>query len=598
MHRLDALGALAALACASLFASGPAAAQERIVVSNTVVVSGDEASLHLEFSDGDHLSLSFADGVARVGDEILGRFEADGEAERAWRELLADVLPLTNGPLARRLHEWEPGQTASPTEHELLADVDETLESALVRAVVAESAAEATRRLGDGDWATELAEGARIKGFWDAVRHIDPASFVIVAGEDHVVPGDAVVEEGILVADGRLDVHGTVRGGVVLVDATMAVHEGGRVLGDVRHVDSRVERMGGVLVGDVLDVVRERRRNEERERDRMRAQLRRELRTEDARTRHYRGPSLFDRVREALSGIVATVVLFVVLGVLGAVAAIVAGDRGDMVAKEVERYPARSAAVGLAGAFLAIPVYVLGIVALAVTIIGILGLPAWIPLFPLAAAAAFFVGLVAASRSVGRWVLDRGHARLSWANPNDRVHACLVGLAALLLPMAVGKALDPLPLIGWTGDLFEALSTMALFAATITGLGAVLTTRGGRRLSGDYAIHDDLDAAAWSGEGFSPRDADRAGRPDASATAPDAGGGGERAEAHPAGDGDPAAAGETAGNAAGDPSEGSATTQEADQSGKSKGKPGKAGKSGEKTKPAAKPGDEDEEDRE
>ncbi len=497
MHRPDRLALAPVLTCASLLAGAPAAiaAQEREVVASTVVVSGAEASLDLEFADGDHLSISLSDGVARLGDDVLGRYEAEGEADQAWRQLLAEVLRLTNGPLARRLRAWEPGEGVSGADRQLLAEVDRVLERALRPA--------AASAIGSGgapqeiDWATEFMQGAQVEGFWDAVRDVDVTSFRIVAGDDHGVAADALVDHGILVVDGRLDVRGTVQGDVVLVDATMALHEGGAVLGDVRHVDSRIERMGGVVAGDVVDLARELRRNAERERDRLRAELRRELRQFDHQPFYAEGPSAVARVRRALSGLVGTAALFVVLALLAAGAITVAGDRGEIVTRVLGRDPAKSLVVGLAGTFLAIPAYVVGIVALAVTIIGILGLFVWIPLFPLAVLAAAFVGLVATSRHVGAWVLARDYGFLQWANADNRIHVAVVGLAALTAPMAAGKMLDPLPLIGWTGDLLEALSTVAIAVGAIAGLGAAITTRGGRRLDDDYAIHDNLEAAAW-----------------------------------------------------------------------------------------------------
>lgn len=498
MHRPDAPALLPVLTCAALLGAAPEAsvAQEREVVASTVVVSRNEAALDVEFADGDPLALSFSDGVARLGDEVLGRYQAEGEADRAWRRLLAEVLPLTNGPLARHLRAWEPGEAISGADGQLLAEVDEALEHALLQTHGASARAPGGAPQEAG-WVAEFMQGAQVEGFWDAVRDIDATSFEIVAGDDYGVDAGAVVDHGILVVDGRMDVRGTVQGDVVLVDATLAVHEGGSVLGDVRHVDSRVERMGGVVAGDVVDLVRERRRNAERERDRIRAELRRELRRFDDRPVDRRQPSAFARVRGALGDLVATAALFVVLALLAAGATTVAGERGEVVTRALGRDPAKSLVVGLAGTFLALPAYVVGIVALAVTIIGVLGLFVWIPLFPLAALAAAFVGLVATSRHVGAWVLARDYGFLRWANSDDRIHVAVVGLAALMAPMAAGKMLDAVPLIGWTGSLLEGLSTMALAVGAVAGLGAVITTRGGRQLGDDHAIHDDLEAAAW-----------------------------------------------------------------------------------------------------
>jgi len=76
---------------------------------------------------------------------------------------------------------------------------------------------------------------------------------------------------------------------------------------------------------------------------------------------------------------------FLVLAVLGALIIHFGRERLEIVATTARRAPAQSAMVGLAGVFLLLPVWVLGIVALAVSIIGIPVLLAWVPLFPIAA---------------------------------------------------------------------------------------------------------------------------------------------------------------------------------------------------------------------
>ena len=106
-------------------------AQQRDVVSSQVAVSGSEASLRLEFADGGRLALRFADGVATLDGEVLGRYEPGGAPDRAWRNLLADVLSLSDGPLARELERWSPGPGLEGDDLELLDRVDAALEGAL-----------------------------------------------------------------------------------------------------------------------------------------------------------------------------------------------------------------------------------------------------------------------------------------------------------------------------------------------------------------------------------------------------------------------------------------------------------------------------------
>ncbi len=502
MHRFDSPRTVAAFAGAFFVASCAAAsAQERTVVSNSVVVSGQEASLHLEFSDGSQFALSFADGTARANDEILGRYEAAGQADQAWRELLADVLPLANGPLAQRLLQWGPSETLSGADREIMAGVDGALEAAL-RPAGGAAANSASRLATTGDWSAEVAEATQVEGFLEALSYIGGNPFRVVAKEDYVVESSASVDGSLVIADGRLDVFGTVHGDVVAVDGAVVLHEGARMLGDLHLLESSVERRGGTIRGEIVDIRRELRRAEERERDRLRAELRRELREaamEMGRDRSpSRGPSFFGRIGRALEGLMGTAFCLVVVGLLAAGATKLAGERGDVVAQAAGRNPAKNVAAGLAGAFLALPAYLLGIAALAITIIGIPGLLIWVPLFPVAVVAIAFIGFTAASRNVGRWLLDRNVRFLDWADRQNPVHLSLVGIGALLVPYAAADLLGALPLVGWTGRLVQAAAGLMVFATVATGLGAVITTRGGKNPRAGWGLEDDLEAAAWS----------------------------------------------------------------------------------------------------
>ena len=128
-HFISLLSALVpAIACTAAVA----AAQQRDVVSSQVEVSNSEASLRLEFVDGDRLTLRFADGVALLDGEAFGNYEPGGTSDRAWRSLLADVLSLSDGPLVRELERWSPGAGLAGDDLVLLRQVDAALEDALM----------------------------------------------------------------------------------------------------------------------------------------------------------------------------------------------------------------------------------------------------------------------------------------------------------------------------------------------------------------------------------------------------------------------------------------------------------------------------------
>ncbi|MXX54269.1 MAG: hypothetical protein F4Z44_00575, partial [Gemmatimonadetes bacterium] len=138
---------LTALVPTMAWAAPGATAQQRDVVSSQVEVSNSEASLRLEFADGERLTLRFADGVALLDGEALGNYEPGGASDRAWRSLLAEVLSLSDGPLVRELERWSPGAGLGGDDLELLQQVDAALEGAF--AGVAQSQGRAPRQRPD-----------------------------------------------------------------------------------------------------------------------------------------------------------------------------------------------------------------------------------------------------------------------------------------------------------------------------------------------------------------------------------------------------------------------------------------------------------------
>ena len=497
-------GWAACVASLVLAPPGAASGQQGQIVANRVEVSSRAASLHLELSSGDRLEIEFSDGVATANGALLGRYELEGTADRAWRELLEAAMPLGNEPMARTLARWRPGDGLPDADREILGDVDRLLDEALAEAARngARSRDPAPGRDRfqdrDEDRARALLRFMLRQGHVPGLgpEDLDVESLEFALGEDRLVPPGTSVDGSILVADGDLSVRGRIRGHAIVVDGTVLLEEGGRVDGDIRLVDAELEHRGGSLLGQVVHVLRETDGQEVAEDGRTRHQ--REAWSDD---RHAgRGWGVASRVGRATKGVFEAALSFLVLACLTLLSTRLAGDRVDAVAQAVGDNPARSAAVGFAGSFLVLPIYVLGMVVLAVTIVGIPVLLAWLPLFPVAVAAAGAVGYVAASGHVGRWVLGQEISKLDRVDRHNPTHVKLVGIAALTAPFAVGAVVRAVPWVGWIGSLLQALGTLGCVAAVIVGLGAVIITRGGRRSAGEYAFADTLDAEHWSSE--------------------------------------------------------------------------------------------------
>lgn len=473
------------------FAALPAGAQERKIVFNQIEVSGAEASLRLEFDDGEQLSIAFSGGQASVNGEALGSYVPDGAADRAWRGLLSRVLSLSSEPLAEELARWRPDQDVRGAERNLLAAVSGYFSGALAGAYTT------ARDPGQESGRTLLQAMTRSQNkeaFVSALDGIDVESLTVLVGEDHVVRAGTQVEGGLLLVDGELDVRGRVRGDVIVVDGTLILASGGLIEGDARLVDSRLgpgdDRSGGGVLGDVADVSERIRREEQETAARIRAEFQREMQAAQSS----RGSSRFvQRVRSASSFTFDTLITFVVVGLMAWLATALGGGRVGVVVRAISHQPARSALVGLAGGFAAAPAYLIGIAVLVATMLGIPLLIVWVPLFPLVVLAAALIGLVGVSDHVGRWVLRRGYRWLNRADPARPSYTRLLGLGALFIPWVAGSWLQVLPLTGWLGNVLQAAGTMGFLLAMATGFGAVILTRGGVRPTRWATPYDDFD---------------------------------------------------------------------------------------------------------
>lgn len=475
-----------AAVCALLLAC-PAvgAGQERDVVSKEISVGRTEASLRLEFADGGRLAVSFSDGSVIVDGRTLGPYTTGDALDRVWRQLLGEAVALENGPLALTLREWAPPASLEGEALALARRLDSALDEALAPppAPVAPDAprppagdagdAAILRVLADRDPATLVALGEAIRELGTGVR--------LHVGEDVVVSAGETVTGNLLVVDGDLRVEGTVEGDVVVLDGTLEVLDGGRIEGDVRLLDAELERHGGTVAGAVRDLAESRRDLDAELREQLRTELRRELRRE-------MGPSNaaggifqpFRRIFSGLGGVIENVVSVLILGLVGMGVLAFAPRNLEVVADAARSAPGRAAMVGVAGAFLLIPVWVLGLVALVVSIVGIPVAIAWIPLFPLAAVAAAILGYLAVARNLGEWLAESDYPYTGWITRSSAATTIMGGLAALAVLFIAGNILGIIPFFGFFKGLLTAVGAMASVAAVTVGFGAVLITRGGR----------------------------------------------------------------------------------------------------------------------
>lgn len=213
-------------------------------------------------------------------------------------------------------------------------------------------------------------------------------------------------------------------------------------------------------------------------------------------TRHRRGPDWLAPLRHVgrgISGIFATLVTYAVLFGLG-FATIMFGGRKyiEGVADTVRRGIGRSFLVGLAGSFLVLPVFVLGIIALAISIVGIPALLIWIPLFPIGTLLAVTLGFIGVAHAGGESWTERRYYASEWFSRANSYYFIAAGLALLSSLFIAAQVISMAgPWLGFINHILTFLGVVLTWASATIGFGAVLISRGGSRLNGSPLSPDE-----------------------------------------------------------------------------------------------------------
>jgi hypothetical protein len=302
-----------------------------------------------------------------------------------------------------------------------------------------------------------LAKGERIAKL--------PPADSITDGPRRIPAGTTV--NGTVVARGPVDVLGTVTGSVVSLAGDVIVHRGGVVRGDALAVGGRVVADSGQVDGEMRSMAA------------LPALVSAASPAVDSRT-----PA--QRTLDAVRLVAGTfgVLLIIAIGVL-----LFAEPNLDEVVGTLERQFGKAFWVGLAGQLLILPALVVLIVALAVSILGILLIPFAIVAYAIAAAGLVTLGFLAVARLVGGALWHP-----AGASPRMRALGALaIGVAVFFVLWSVAALLVWAPL---AATVVRAAALAATWAAITLGLGAAILSRAGthRRIaSGGRAV----ELAAW-----------------------------------------------------------------------------------------------------
>ncbi|MGH7474769.1 MAG: hypothetical protein ACRELD_00625 [Longimicrobiales bacterium] len=209
----------------------------------------------------------------------------------------------------------------------------------------------------------------------------------------------------------------------------------------------------------------------------------------------------FRHIGHGLGGLISTLVLYGVLVGLGFAVVFFGRRYLEAVADTARHHTLRSWAVGLAGSFLAIPVFVLGIIALAVSIIGIPLLLAWVPLFPMAFGLATILGYLAVAHATGEALAERRLQGADWFSRGNSYYYLMTGLGVLLALYAASHVIEMAgPWLDFLQGTLLFFSIMITWAALTIGLGAVLLSRAGTRPITPRSVSSAEDIPLYEGE--------------------------------------------------------------------------------------------------
>jgi hypothetical protein len=295
--------------------------------------------------------------------------------------------------------------------------------------------------------ATQAAQGANVRRSGD----------VLQLRGDRSIPAGEVVEGDVVLLNGSLTLGGEVTGDVTVSRGDLVLLPGASIRGDAVVTGGRLVNRGATVGGEmrVADAARA-----------MAAQGGR------AASRARFGRSFIAPIGTGMIGLMETLAFGLVLAGIGLGVIFYGQPQLRRLSETIRTDTMRAAGVGLAASFLTLPAFIVGAVALGITIVGIPLLLLYLPLFWVAVFAAAALGLVAVAQAIGeRSAEQREGAPAPERNPYAHL---FTGLALLLAPLVASHLLQMTGVLGFVGDLLRVAAWIGLWLAACVGGGAVL----------------------------------------------------------------------------------------------------------------------------
>jgi hypothetical protein len=335
---------------------------------------------------------------------------------------------------------------------------------AVVFLVVAATAAFASQPGQDSTTAVRLSR---------VLASLTGADLPALPGADQFKAGPRALAAGtrtpgpVAVSDGNADVHGRVDGDVVTYRGDIIVHDRAEIAGNAIAIGGTVRMEGGRVSGQTLTL----------------AVDGQGLPVKAAAT-----PSRRIMEQLALVGGWLAILLVIAVGVL-----VLASDNLSAVADALERHYGSTLVAGMAGQVAFAPLLVALLVALVLSVLGILLVPFAAVAYVIVTAGLVTLGFLATAVVIGRgWrPAPPGSDR---ARRAATLRALLVGIVVLLSPWALAALLGAWPL---AESLVRGVAFATTWVAVTAGLGAALISRAGITRAQSHQAKRAMASPSW-----------------------------------------------------------------------------------------------------
>jgi len=275
----------------------------------------------------------------------------------------------------------------------------------------------------------------------DGVRFSGFRGYAQVRTGDFTIPAGSTTSGSVMVFRGDLDVYGNVDGAATAVLGDVIVHEGGRVRGGAVALGGHVRNEGGSILGVVKDV---------------------------GATHNRSTVSFGGRPRTTLGSLFSAVVWLVVLLLVGTFVLFFMRDYFKRAVEVITNETGRSLLTGVIGGLASIPAFVVLVVAMAITIIGIVFIPIGAAAFMIALSGIAILGFLAAAQVTGIAIAGKREAETPAGQELQYLYTGILAFGALWI---VAAAFTWFPILG---AVLRMLAFSVTLVAVATGFGAVI----------------------------------------------------------------------------------------------------------------------------